>query len=192
MRGVTITNTNLVSELTNQSLNGALPSRKCSIKAPAKCKTSVCVLIEICLQWSKWLGPLSDENCHDEPDVLSNPKEKKRPFRPQWDCLSKDSSDFLLEKFNPRLIISGHTHHGCRQLHKFQDHKIPEWSVASFSWRNRNNPVIVLATLTQDEFVLNKCFLPHESTVINVYIVGSILIVIYCILNSRRKLSRRF
>ena len=138
---------------------------------------------------------ISDENCHDEPDVLSNPKEKKRPFRPQWDCLSKDSSDFLLEKFNPRLIISGHTHHGCRQLHKFQDHntmvhKIPEWSVASFSWRNRNNPVIVLATLTQDEFVLNKCFLPHESTMINVYIVGSILIVIYCILNSRRKLSR--
>ena len=29
------------SELTYQSLNGALPSRKCSIKAPAKCKTPV-------------------------------------------------------------------------------------------------------------------------------------------------------
>ena len=135
---------------------------------------------------------ISDQNCHDEPDVLSNPKEKKRPFRPLWDCLSKESSDFLLEKFNPRLIISGHTHHGCRQLHQFHDHKIPEWSVASFSWRNRNNPVIVLATLTQDEFVLNKCYLPHESTVINVYIVGSIMILIYCILNSRRKWSRRF
>ena len=29
------------SELTYQSLNGALPSRKCCIKAPAKCKTPV-------------------------------------------------------------------------------------------------------------------------------------------------------
>ena len=38
-----VTNTNLLSELTYQSLNGALPSRKCSIKAPAKCKTSVYV-----------------------------------------------------------------------------------------------------------------------------------------------------
>ena len=36
-----------------------LPSSKFSIKSPAKCKTSIYVLIEICLQWSKWLGPLA-------------------------------------------------------------------------------------------------------------------------------------
>ena len=47
------------SELTYQNINGALPSSKCSIKAPAKCKTSVYVLLEICLQWSKPLGPWS-------------------------------------------------------------------------------------------------------------------------------------
>ena len=44
--------------LNYQSLNRALPSRKCSIKAPAKCETSVYVLTEICLQWSKRLGAL--------------------------------------------------------------------------------------------------------------------------------------
>ena len=47
----------LTNELTYQSLNRALPSRKCSIKTSAKCKTSVFVLLEIWLQWSEWLGP---------------------------------------------------------------------------------------------------------------------------------------
>ena len=36
-----------------QCINEAIPSRKCSITTPAKCKTSVYVLTEICLQWSK-------------------------------------------------------------------------------------------------------------------------------------------
>ena len=40
------------SGLSYQSLNSELPSRKCSDKAPAKCKTSAYVLTEICLQWS--------------------------------------------------------------------------------------------------------------------------------------------
>ena len=44
-----------------QCLNGAIPSRKCSIKAPAKWRHSVYVLMDICLQWSKWLGPLAEE-----------------------------------------------------------------------------------------------------------------------------------
>ena len=48
--------TNFSSELTYQSLNRALPSRKCSIKATAKCKTSIYVLTEICLQRSQRLG----------------------------------------------------------------------------------------------------------------------------------------
>ena len=37
-------------ELTYQSLNGALPSRKYSMNAPAKCQTSIYVMTEICLQ----------------------------------------------------------------------------------------------------------------------------------------------
>ena len=113
-------------------------------------------------------------------------------YRPQWDCLSEQSSKLLIEKIKPRLVLSGHTHHGCKNLHTLPNgRKVPEWSVASFSWRNRNNPVIVLATLTQEEFVLNKCYLPQESTVINIYILGSFLIFLYAIAN-RRKIFRRF
>ena len=53
-----VTNTNLLfCVLTYQSLNGAIPSIKCFIKAPAKCKTSIYVLMENHLQWCKWLGP---------------------------------------------------------------------------------------------------------------------------------------
>ena len=42
-----------------QCLNGAIPSRKCSIKAPAKWGNSVyVVLTDICHQRSKWLSPI--------------------------------------------------------------------------------------------------------------------------------------
>ena len=40
-----------------QSLNGEIPSRKCSIKASAKGRNSV-ALMEICHQRSIWLGPM--------------------------------------------------------------------------------------------------------------------------------------
>ena len=132
----------------------------------------------------------SDEDCHDDPDVLTDPKEKSKPFEPRFDCLSHESSNYLLETIRPRLVLSGHTHHGCRILHTLKDgEKVPEWSVASFSWRNRNNPVIILGIFTQDEFVLNKCFLPHESTVLNIYVCGVSLITIYAII-TRRKFRR--
>ena len=50
-----VTNKRFSSKLTYQSLNGALPTRKYSIKAPVKCKISVYDLTEICLQCSKRL-----------------------------------------------------------------------------------------------------------------------------------------
>ena len=43
-----------------QCLNGAIPSRKCSIKAPAKWRKSAHVLTVIYHQRSKWLGPKSE------------------------------------------------------------------------------------------------------------------------------------
>ena len=77
-------------------------------------------------------------------------------------------------------------------LHEMKNgQKVPEWSVASFSWRNRNNPVIVLATMTKDEFVMDKCYLPEEASVINVYMLGSLSIFFYAIF-TRRKFFRRF
>ena len=41
-----------------QCLNGAIPSRKCSITAPAEWSNSVYVLTEICHQRIKWLDPI--------------------------------------------------------------------------------------------------------------------------------------
>ena len=122
----------------------------------------------------------NDEDCHDDPDVLTDPEEKSKPFKPKFDCLSRNSTEHLLENIRPRLVLSGHTHHGCKINHTLKDsEKVPEWSVASFSWRNRNNPVIILGTFTQNEYVLNKCFLPHESTVIIIYVCGIILIAFF-------------
>ncbi|XP_068605214.1 metallophosphoesterase 1 [Brachionichthys hirsutus] len=94
------------------------------------------------------------------------PEERHLLFREKYDVLSKDASQKLLQWFKPRLILSGHTHSGCEVLH---DNKYPEVSVPSFSWRNRNNPSFILASVTPSSFALSKCFLPEESTVIGVY-----------------------
>lgn len=45
---------------------------------------------------------------------------------------------------NPRLVVSGHTHHGCHRIH---DNGVPEWTVASFSWRNKKGPSFLLVCL---------------------------------------------
>ena len=94
--------------------------------------------------------------------------------------------------------MSGHTHHGCRTVHKLSavvgsddDANVPEWSVSSFSWRNRNDPAFVLAQIRPHEFVLNKCYMPEEDTVIFVYKVCGFLIFVYALV-TRRKFVRRF
>ena len=72
-----------------------------------------------------------------------------------------------------------------------EDLEVNEISIASFSWRNRNNPNFLLAKITQDTLALSKCYLPQEDSVMRLYIIGTILIVIYSIV-SRRKFVRRF
>ncbi|XP_072460313.1 metallophosphoesterase 1 isoform X2 [Notamacropus eugenii] len=81
----------------------------------------------------------SDADCTGED---SAPPEKKNIlFEERYDVLSKEASQKLLWWFQPRLILSGHTHSACEVLH---DGKIPEISVPSFSWRNRNNPSFIM------------------------------------------------
>ena len=138
-------------------------------------------------------------------DVATEAEKRKR-FRPQWDCLSNESTQYLLNKIKPRFVISGHTHNGCKMQHKIsvagtkisnyydvedEDLEVNEISIASFSWRNRNNPNFLLAKITQDTLALSKCYLPQEDSVMRLYIIGTILIVIYSIV-SRRKFVRRF
>lgn len=85
-----------------------------------------------------------------------------------------------------RLVLSGHTHHGCRTKHRFgggavseQEEVVEEWSVSSFSWRNRNNPTFLLATLTPTDARIEKCFMPEEDTVIQIYFMGGVLVAFY-------------
>ncbi|XP_062986610.1 metallophosphoesterase 1 isoform X2 [Elgaria multicarinata webbii] len=116
----------------------------------------------------------SDSKCTGED---SAPLHKKNDlFREKYDVLSQEASQKLLWWFHPRLILSGHTHSACEVLH---NGKIPEISVPSFSWRNRNNPSFIMGSITAADFSLYKCFLPFENTVITIYCTaGAVLVVL--------------
>uniref|UniRef100_A0A914E157 Calcineurin-like phosphoesterase domain-containing protein n=1 Tax=Acrobeloides nanus TaxID=290746 RepID=A0A914E157_9BILA len=71
----------------------------------------------------------SDEICESFPD-LAPPDIIKEKFRERWECLSKESTDFLLDQLNPRAAFGGHVHFGCRRGWK----NFYEYTVPSFSW----------------------------------------------------------
>jgi len=116
---------------------------------------------------------VSDSVCTG-PDAAAT-QVRDVPLKPRWDCLSKEASDELIARLEPRLILDAHTHNFCQT----QYNGTPEWTIASFSWRNRNNPSFILVAVTNSNFAITKCFLPQESTVIYTYIVGVILIVLW-------------
>ena len=49
----------------------------------------------------------------------------------------------IFKLLNPRLILSGHTHHGCYRVH---ENGTPEWTVSSLSWRNKVSPTFLLVS----------------------------------------------
>ncbi|KAJ7360528.1 Metallophosphoesterase 1 [Desmophyllum pertusum] len=116
-------------------------------------------------------------------------EEKNSVNREKWEVVSKKMSNKLLQLIRPRLVLSGHTHHGCYLVH---DDGTPEMTIPSFSWRNRNNPSFVLSIITPDKFAISKCFIPRETTVIAVYIIAGAVFVLmnlrptYVYLRSRR------
>lgn len=122
----------------------------------------------------------SDSNC-TTPD-RAPPEEIDIPFREKWDCLSKESTKELFEMLDPRLVISAHTHHGCYRVH---DNGVPEWTVASYSWRNKPTPTFLLAEISSNDFVINRCYLPNEVTVISIYISGLFLLIICLLLPTK-------
>ncbi|NWU15118.1 MPPE1 Metallophosphoesterase, partial [Cephalopterus ornatus] len=115
----------------------------------------------------------SDAECSGEDSAP--PEEKNIPFKEKYDVLSQEASQKLIWWFHPRLILSGHTHSACEVLHAG---KIPEISVPSFSWRNRNNPSFIMGSVTPTDFSLQKCFLPYESRVFTIYCAAGALFVI--------------
>ncbi|CAI9737804.1 metallophosphoesterase 1 [Octopus vulgaris] len=112
----------------------------------------------------------SDFNC-TTPDAAPEPL-KSISFQENFDCLSQSSTKQIFKLLNPRLIMSGHTHHGCYRVHS---DGTPEWTVASFSWRNKKAPTFLLALITSDNFAVHQCAIPKETTVIYMYILGSFL-----------------
>ena len=71
------------------------------------------------------------------------PDLKQITNREKWEVVSKEMSNTLLTLIRPRLVLSGHTHHGCYLVH---EDGTPELTIPSFSWRNRNNPSFVLVS----------------------------------------------
>ncbi|XP_026731357.1 metallophosphoesterase 1-like isoform X2 [Trichoplusia ni] len=97
----------------------------------------------------------SDETC-TEPDAppLSI---RNKPFRLKIDALSKEATDYLVSRLKPRVVFGGHTHHGCLQHHEYrtsESSSLPlnfyEYSVPSFSWRNRPDPKYMLNIILGD------------------------------------------
>ncbi|GAB0096340.1 Metallophosphoesterase 1 homolog [Sergentomyia squamirostris] len=114
----------------------------------------------------------SDRDCQEKDPV---PEEL---YRERWEVLSQESSDLIGELINPRIAFSGHSHNYCRLVNRL---KITEYTISSFSWRNKNNPNFLLATFTAKDSAVMKCNMPKESTVTSIYILGGLLAMILSI-----------
>ncbi|XP_030876039.1 metallophosphoesterase 1 isoform X2 [Leptonychotes weddellii] len=121
----------------------------------------------------------SDANCSGEDAAPL--EERAIPFKERYDVLSREASQQLLWWLRPRLILSGHTHSACEVLHGAG---VPEISVPSFSWRNRNNPSFIMGSMTPTEYALTKCYLPYENTVLATYCVAAGLLVVLILVHS--------
>ncbi|RWS28536.1 metallophosphoesterase 1-like isoform X1 [Leptotrombidium deliense] len=126
----------------------------------------------------------SDENCNEiDSDKSEN---KKVKFKPTVDCVSAESTKFILEQLKPRLIFTGHTHFGC--LVKHTDEQIEEWTLASFSWRNIASPSFILARISKETYRINKCLLPNEIAVISTYVVTLLTLLLYTVFKCKKHL----
>ncbi|KAM9225113.1 metallophosphoesterase 1 isoform 1-T3 [Dugong dugon] len=114
----------------------------------------------------------SDANCSAED--AAPPEEKNIPFKEKYDVLSQEASHKLLWWLQPRLVLSGHTHSACHVIHSGG---VPEVSVPSFSWRNRNNPSFIMGSITATDYSLSKCYLPLEGTVLVTYCGAAVVLL---------------
>lgn len=83
----------------------------------------------------------SDEQCEefDAPEVEN--------YRENWEVLSKNATEFLGTSLNPRVAFSGHSHHYCRTYNSWS---VEEYTIASFSWRNKVNPSFLLVSFSHN------------------------------------------
>lgn len=130
----------------------------------------------------------SDMDCEDF-DAAPFPIKQER-FREKWECLGREATRQILHQITPRLVLSGHTHHGCTRKLAFGDGV--EITIPSFSWRNKNNPTIGLGVFAPNNFAFSKCSIPQESTVINLYLVGVLIISTWIFYTFYHKRKRYF
>lgn len=128
---------------------------------------------------------LSDDACTG--DDAADDEERHLVFKENIDCLSREATRFVLDTVRPRVAFTGHTHNGCTRMH---ENGVFDWTVASFSWRNRANPTFLLTKFTTDDYSISKCFVPNENSVINTYMAAVIVFFINLYVQYDYKLKR--
>lgn len=124
----------------------------------------------------------SDANCSQWTQAPRYPLHKER-----FDVLSQEASDYLLNKLHPRLAFTAHTHDFCYTEHVDDNNKlIPEWTVPSFSWRNRDDPSLMFLSVTANNQRVSHCRLPRETTVFWSYGIGALIFIFYLLFGGRR------
>ncbi|KAL5281612.1 MPPE1 family protein [Megaselia abdita] len=110
-------------------------------------------------------------------------------YRENWEVLSKKSTAILGNKLNPRLVFGGHSHHFCRLTNTIN---VEEYTVASFSWRNKNNPSFLLAKFNADKHSISLCNMPKESTQRFIYTIMFLSLFILFICYGFKMRTNRF
>ncbi|XP_045513885.1 metallophosphoesterase 1 homolog isoform X2 [Pieris brassicae] len=121
----------------------------------------------------------SDTACTESEAPVS-----RNLFEERWDCLSKESTEYLIESLLPRAAFGAHTHNSCLIRHSLvprPEHKIEfvEYTVPSFSWRNRLDPKYYLLSVTPYEVKVAKCELTREVTIQVTAVLLIIALVVY-------------
>lgn len=98
---------------------------------------------------------------------------KEAPYRPGYDVLTRNATEYLLEALQPRIVFTAHTHRFCNRTLPDGTREV---TVPSFSWRNRDDPSFLLAAFHPNGSTWTQlCPLPRESIVLGTYaIVGMV------------------
>lgn len=129
----------------------------------------------------------SDAGCEQrDTDVVDE------TYRERWEVLSREATDWLAQQLQrPRIVFSGHSHNFCKSKTRWS---VDEYTISSYSWRNKNNPRFLLvrffvvvknlgyifvfffkAEFTAEQHAVAVCDMPVQSTVMSTYLYGILL-----------------